>query len=131
MQNIESVALYLFVLFYIIYVVTTIIFLTRIIKSARRRALRTSQPTRESGHVNTTPETIFVTVIVAVSIYVMGRWIFEQVTYGCMHIGFWNPTCYDMNTFNRSWFAAFVIIGINAMMLALIHDTKRQNKRLR
>ena len=132
MQDIHSVALYIFVIFYIFYILIAIIQFHRVTRLVRKQGL-TITPTRtvgESGRVAVTAEGIIVTIVTIGSIYVMGRWIFQQVLDGCMQIGWWNPVCYDMNTFNRSWFAVFVVIAVNAIMLSVIYDTKHQDKRL-
>lgn len=128
MQNFDTVALYTFVAFYIAYVV---IALAIFFRKFRPVASAKKASTKESGWVNFTPGGLIVLAIVVASTYVMGRWIFQQATTGCMTVAWWNPTCYNMNAFNRSWFAVFVVISINALMFTLILDTKQQNKRLR
>lgn len=131
MENLPSIALYILTAFYVVYVVTAAFLFTRTIRSTRRKALyiRHSKFVGESGKVNISLEVLLVSLTVIISVYVMGRWLFEQLIIGCMHVGFWNPACYDMNYFNRSWLAVFVVVAINAMMITLVLDTKRQNKK--
>ena len=131
MENIHSVALYVFIVFYIVYVVVAALALVKAVLSVRRKASRKSRLklTSEAGRLSIPLEAVFILATVMVSIYAMSRWIFGQLLEGCMHIGWWNPGCYDMNNFNRSWFAVFVVVALNAMMLSLIYDTKRQNKK--
>lgn len=131
MENLPSIALYILTAFYVVYVVTAAFLFIRTIRSTRRKALyiRHSKFVGESGKVNISLEVLLVGLTVVLSVYVMGRWLLEQHVFGCMHVGFWNPNCYDMNNFNRSWLAAFVVVAINAMMITLVLDTKRQNKK--
>ena len=133
MQNMYQTIFVFFVAFYFVYITLAIAAFWSSLKSTRKKSLKLRKliSVRELGQITVIPEVVLVCVTVLISAYAMGKWIFQQITQGCMTVAWWNPTCYDMYEFNTSWAAVFVIIAINAMMVTLIFDTKRQNKRLR
>lgn len=130
MGNIHSIAIYAFIMFYAAYVLAAL--------SIGWRAMRRKQnqtgifvPLKESGWVRIKTDKVVITIVVVLSIYVMGRWILQQSLNGCMTVAWWNPTCYDMNEFNRSWFAVFVVVGINAILFSILKDMNHQDKKLK
>jgi len=130
MQTTDSVAFTLFVVFYAMYLAATVIATLVAISLSRERSRHSTRKRatlREFKRIVATPDRLIIVVMSTITIYVMTKWIFQQITQGCMTIAWWNPTCYDMSEFNRSWFAVFVVVAVNAVVITLKLDTKRQD----
>lgn len=106
-------------IFDVVYVIVCLFIYARFFKSLRKH------PFKVPALINY--GTVGVGVVTIVSTWIMTRWIIQQITNGCTYTFFWNPNCYDLNQFNRAWFAIVVVIGINIAMLVLALDIRRQN----
>lgn len=129
MQTFESVAFTFFVLYYAVHLAATIAVTILTINIARSRAagVNNGSTLQEFKRIVGVPERLIIIGVSFVSLCVMTKWIVQQVTLGCMTIGWWNPTCYNMGEFNQSWLAAFVVIALNVLVIALRFDTRRQD----
>jgi hypothetical protein len=119
MQHIQTLPVFLFVIFDIAYIGVCIYLGVR----HRAAVMRAAKKGHKKAQVASA-------VLLAVfTVYIMTKWTVQQLMMGCITIGFWNPACYDLNLLNRSWLAVVTVVGLNALLLSFLFDIRSQDRR--
>ena len=131
MQQTHSPLLLVYVAVVVVYVTVVLFVYVRMALAAHRRRNRSKEilTTASQRKIIPNPENTGFLAITIISIFVLTRWIVEQLLIGCMIISWWNNTCYDLGQLNRGWLAVVVVFTFNVVMLYFIYDSRQHAKK--
>lgn len=117
--HIHTLAVFIFVVLCLGYIIGSVFVYSRLFASDDKLL-----DTSKAKAVVRSRYKLTITIIWLISLYLVVRWLIQQLVFGCITIAWWNPTCYNLNELSRAWLAIVFVLGVNALLVGYLYDTK-------